>query len=67
FSTENPAPPPIDPAMEQQAYADLLAFAAQYDEGDADTIIEALNMDEFLEEDFEPGLADLDSLDILEG
>ena len=52
--TPVPEPVPVDPEAEQQAYADLLAFIANRDEGDADTVVTILSAEEFAAETFTP-------------
>lgn len=40
-------PVPVDPEAEREAFAELLAFASNPDDGDADTVVTALTADEF--------------------
>jgi hypothetical protein len=47
-------PVPVDPDAERQAHADLLAFIANRDAGDADTVVTILTLEEFDAETFTP-------------
>lgn len=51
-------PVAIDPAAERAAYAELQQQFAARDEGDADTIVEELSLEEFTEDSFTPGPRD---------
>ena len=45
---------PRDTAAERRAYEELLSHLKNPDEGDADTVVEALSLDDYDKPDFEP-------------
>lgn len=49
-----PDPVPRDREAERRAYADLLAHFNTPDDGDADTLVEALTLDDYDKADFQP-------------
>lgn len=51
-------PVPVDSAAEKQAFADLLALFAKSDSEENGTAIQALDLDQFAEDEFTPTEAD---------
>lgn len=44
----------VDPAVEHAEFSELLRLLAARDEGDADTVVEGLSLDDFTRETFTP-------------
>lgn len=52
--TPEPVPVPLDPTVENDAFKALLAALAETDDGDTDTAVDVLSLDEFDAETFTP-------------